>query len=87
LISQLVVILKDTSLGAFISYEELLRRGNFAVQNLGNPLQLYLLIGALFIAVNYGLGRLAVLVERRVSRGRRTPAVQAAPPIEAELAV
>ena len=87
LISQLVVILKDTSLGAFISYEELLRRGNFAVQNLGNPLQLYLLIGALFIAVNYGLGRLAVLVERRVSRGRRTPAVEAVPPMEAELAV
>ena len=87
LISQLVVILKDTSLGAFISYEELLRRGNFAVQNLGNPLQLYLLIGALFIAVNYGLGRLAVLVERRVSSGRRTPAVQPEPPMEAELAI
>lgn len=87
LISQLVVILKDTSLGAFISYEELLRRGNFAVQNLGNPLQLYLLIGALFIAVNYGLGRLAVLVERRVSRGRRTPTAEAGPPVEAELAV
>jgi glutamate transport system permease protein len=66
LISQIVVILKDTSLGAFISYEELLRRGNFAVQNLGNPLQLYLLIGAMFIAVNYALGRLAVFAERRV---------------------
>ena len=68
LISQLIVILKDTSLGAFISYEELLRRGNFAVQNLGNPLQLYLLIGALFIAVNYTLGRLAVVAERRISQ-------------------
>jgi glutamate transport system permease protein len=67
LISQLVVILKDTSLGAFISYEELLRRGNLAVQNLRNPLQLYLLIGALFIAVNYALGRLAVAVDRRVA--------------------
>ncbi len=68
LISQLVVILKDTSLGAFISYEELLRRGNLAVQNLRNPLQLYLLVGALFIAVNTALGRLAVFAERRVSR-------------------
>jgi glutamate transport system permease protein len=87
LISQLVVILKDTSLGAFISYEELLRRGSFAVQNLGNPLQLYLLIAALFISVNYCLGRLAVLVERRVSRGRRTPAVDVERPLEAELAV
>jgi glutamate transport system permease protein len=79
LISQIVVILKDTSLGAFISYEELLRRGNFAVQNLGNPLQLFLLIGAIFIAVNYTLGRLAILVERRLSRVHR-PADTALPP-------
>jgi glutamate transport system permease protein len=79
LISQLVVILKDTSLGAFISYEELLRRGNFAVQNLGNPLQLYLLIGAIFIAVNYTLGRLAVVVERRVSRVKRPAGVAPQP--------
>jgi glutamate transport system permease protein len=70
LISQLVVILKDTSLGAFISYEELLRRGNLAVQNLGNPLQLYLLVAAIFIAVNFTLSRLAVAVERRISRPR-----------------
>ncbi len=87
LISQLVVILKDTSLGYFISYEELLRRGNFAKENLGNPLQIYLLIGVLFITVNYALGRLALLVERRVSRGRRAPGVEVQPPAEAELAV
>jgi glutamate transport system permease protein len=79
LISQLVVILKDTSLGAFISYEELLRRGNFAVQSLGNPLQLYLLIGAIFITVNYTIGRLAVVVERRVSRVKRPARLEAAP--------
>jgi glutamate transport system permease protein len=70
LISQIVVILKDTSLGAFISYEELLRRGSFAVQNLGNPLQLYLLVGVLFITVNYSLGRLAIFAERRLSHSR-----------------
>lgn len=87
LISQLVVILKDTSLGAFISYEELLRRGTLAVQTLNNPLQLYLLVGAIFIAVNYALGRLAGVVERRISRGRRAPAVAVEPPAGAELAV
>jgi glutamate transport system permease protein len=80
LISQLVVILKDTSLGAFISYEELLRRGNIAVQNLGNPLQLYLVVGLLFVAVNSTLSRVAVVVERRVARGRRT----ARPPVTPE---
>jgi glutamate transport system permease protein len=79
LISQVVVILKDTSLGYFISYEELLRRGNLAVQDLGNPLQLYLLIGALFIAVNGTLSRVAVVVERRISQGRKAPGVEATP--------
>jgi glutamate transport system permease protein len=83
LISQLVVILKDTSLGAFISYEELLRKGSLAVQNLRNPLQLYLLIGALFIAMNYALGRLAVIVERRLSRGRRPLGPQTEAPVVA----
>ena len=83
LISQLVVILKDTSLGAFISYEELLRRGSIAVQNLGNPLQLYLLIGALYVLVNYALSRLAVTFERRVSGGRRPLRVEAATEVAA----
>jgi glutamate transport system permease protein len=68
LISQVVVILKDTSLGAFISYEELLRRGSLAVQSLSNPLQLYLLVGLIFIAVNFALSRLAVIAEDRISR-------------------
>jgi len=72
LISQLVVVLKDTSLGVFISYEELLRRGNIAVQNLGNPLQTYLVVGAIFVILNYGLSKLAQYTERRLSRGRKT---------------
>jgi glutamate transport system permease protein len=70
LISQLVVVLKDTSLGAFISYEELLRTGNIIVQNLSNPIQTYLLVGAIFIIINYLLSRLAIYVERRLSRSR-----------------
>jgi glutamate transport system permease protein len=68
LISQLVVVLKDTSLGAFIGYEELLRNGSIAVQNLGNPLQMYLVVGAIFVIINYALSKLAQYVERRLSR-------------------
>jgi glutamate transport system permease protein len=70
LISQLVVVLKDTSLGAFISYEELLRTGNILVQNLSNPIQTYLLVAVIFIVINYLLSKLAVYVERRLSRSR-----------------
>jgi glutamate transport system permease protein len=78
IISQLVVAVKDTSLvavaGAF--YIELLRRGNLLSQTLDNPIQTLTVVGALFIALNYLLSRLAVALERRVGRaGRRSVAV------------
>lgn len=77
IISQLVVAVKDTSLvavaGAF--YIELLRRGNLLSQTLDNPIQTLTVVGAIFIALNYLLSRLAVSLERRVGRaGRRSVA-------------
>lgn len=67
LISQLVVILKDTSLGIFIGYAELLRRSQLISQNLDNPIQMLLLAGIIFILLNYALSRLAVWTEKRLS--------------------
>lgn len=69
LISQLVVIFKDTSLGFVILYAEAVRFVQIAIQlpQLRNPLQLYLTVGALFILINYLLSRLAVGMERRLS--------------------
>lgn len=74
LISQLVVILKDTSLAAVIGlgYLELLRRGNQISQVLDNPIQSLFIIAIMFIAINYALSRLAVYVERRVGSSGRT---------------
>lgn len=74
LISQLVVILKDTSLGFIISYEDTLNIAKQVIGVLGNPIQVYLVIGAAFIAVNYSLSKLAHYVQQRLSRGRRTAA-------------
>ncbi|MDP3969724.1 MAG: amino acid ABC transporter permease [Nocardioides sp.] len=68
LISQLVVIVKDTSLGTFIFYLELLTRGLRISQNLDNPIQMLLVVALLFILVNYALSRLAVWTEHRMSR-------------------
>lgn len=73
LISQLVVVLKDTSLAALLSglYIELLRRGNVIALNLDNPIQMLFVVGLIFILMNYALSRLAVHLERRLSsRGR-----------------
>ena len=71
LISQLVVIVKDTSLGFILSYVDLVRQGQIVIQNLHNPIQVYFVIGVVFVLVNYALSRLAVAAERRVGRARR----------------
>lgn len=70
LISQLVVIFKDTSLGFVIQYVEAVRFVGIAIQQLRNPLQLYLTIGVIFILINYGLSRLAMWAEWRLTRVR-----------------
>ena len=68
LISQLVVLLKDTSLGFVIGYLELLRSAQRVVQVLDNPLQLYGFVAVVYILINLSLSRLAVVVERRQRR-------------------
>jgi glutamate transport system permease protein len=70
LISQLVVVFKDTSLGFIILFPEALRFVGIAIQQLDNPLQQYFLLAVIFIAINYLLSRFAEWVERRFSRAR-----------------
>ena len=77
LVSQLVVLLKDTSLGFVIGYGELLRTGGFLVQVLNNPIQLYLLIALIYIAINSCLSLLAGWLERRQRRTVATSTVLA----------
>ncbi|GAA4878447.1 amino acid ABC transporter permease [Saccharopolyspora cebuensis] len=71
LISQLVVIVKDTSLGFIIAYVDVLRQAQVIIQNLNNPIQMFFVVGVLFIVINYALSRVATYTERRLSRGRK----------------
>jgi glutamate transport system permease protein len=86
LISQLVVIVKDTSLAFIIvGYEEFVKTANqiiqaFVNQGTPNPIQVYFVVAVVFIAINYGLGKLAEYTERRLSRAKKT----AAPPAAAD---
>jgi len=73
LISQMVVILKDTSLGFVTSYEELMNVAKQIISVLGNPIQLYFVVGTMFILVNYSLSRLTRFAQRRLSRSRDKP--------------
>ncbi len=76
-ISQLVVVLKDTSLAAVLGvYTELLTLANRAAQNLDNRIPMLMFVGAVFILLNFSLGKLAEWVEQRLSRAQ-TPSEQA----------
>jgi glutamate transport system permease protein len=80
LISQLVVILKDTSLAAVLAlYTELLRQGNLIALNLHNPIQILSVVATIFILINYSLSRLATWVDQRSVRTTRPKPVKAAP--------
>lgn len=68
--SQLVVILKDTALGAIITYPDLLDAARRLGSSDGNILQALIVAAAVFIVINYALTRLAGLLAQRV--GRRT---------------
>ncbi|MCL7457263.1 amino acid ABC transporter permease [Micromonospora sp. MSM11] len=85
LISQLVVVLKDTSLGFIISYEETLNIGKQIIGVLDNPIQVYVVIAVMFIVVNYALSKLAQYVQRRLSQGRKTAGTPAQDPPPAAL--
>lgn len=78
IISQLVTLLKDTSLGVVIAYEELLRRSQIAGEFFRNTLQSVAFAAVLYIIINYALGRLAGWLEvrqrRRLGAGQITVA-------------
>jgi len=72
LVGQLVVVLKDSALGYVITYEELLNKANQVGTSDQNIVPAFLVVAVLFILMNYGLTRLAVLLERRLNRRGRT---------------
>lgn len=79
LVSQLVVLLKDTSLGVAVFYEELLRRGQLAGAFLKNPLQSLLFVAAIYLAVNLILSAVARWIERRQGQGKAKKAAPGGP--------
>ena len=71
IISQLVVILKDSALGFLILYEELIRSGQTLASSKGNLIPTFIVIAVIYIVVNYALTLLARLLERRLQRSKR----------------
>lgn len=69
IISQCVIILKDTSLGYIILYPEVVRVGRQVAQFVDNGAVLtYGTVAVVFIAINYSLSKFAEYLERRLAR-------------------
>jgi His/Glu/Gln/Arg/opine family amino acid ABC transporter permease subunit len=85
-VSQLITLMKDTTLVSIIAIQEVVRSGRQLSQTAGNPfvggdvqapiLQVMIFIGLLFVLVNFTLSRLSRRLEVRESRrttARRVP--------------
>ncbi|MBP2702731.1 amino acid ABC transporter permease [Microbispora sp. RL4-1S] len=80
IVSQLVVLLKDTALGFIVAYADLLNAGARVVPaNFSNLIPSVIVIAAIYIAINLALGYLATWLERRSRRSPRSTAVPAVP--------
>jgi glutamate transport system permease protein len=66
MISQLVVILKDSALGYWINYLELLNQAKSFGTYQANTIPALIVAAAIYIVLNYGLSRLASVVEYRL---------------------
>ena len=75
IVSQLVVLLKDTALGYIIAYPELLQRGvNDLAANFGNVIQAAIVVAVIYIIINSLLTLFANWLDRRTRRlGIRVP--------------
>jgi glutamate transport system permease protein len=71
MVSQLVVILKDSALGSMIAYSELLRAGTNLSTAFANLIPTMIVLAVIYIAINYGLTRLAGRLEQRLRRDSR----------------
>ncbi|REE99258.1 amino acid ABC transporter permease [Thermomonospora umbrina] len=74
-VSQMVVLLKDTALGFVIAYEDLLSSGfRIVPANYANLIPAAIVISIIYIGINMALSHLANRLERRSRRSRKTSA-------------
>ena len=73
LISQLVVVLKDTAIGYQITFLEMVRQGTNVGASYSNYIPALIVVALLMITVNFSLSSFATWVERRLRRSKRGP--------------
>ncbi|MEU9208148.1 amino acid ABC transporter permease [Streptomyces sp. NPDC048415] len=73
IVSQLVVIVKDTALGGVIlAYPELLNARSTAAANYADVFQSFIVVAAIYIVLNFALTSFASWLEGRLRRGKKS---------------
>jgi glutamate transport system permease protein len=73
LVTQVISLVKDTTLGYVVSYSELLNSGRTLAQYTQALVQTYLVVAVIYVVVNGLLSRLAVWLEQRQRRRGGAP--------------
>jgi glutamate transport system permease protein len=73
LVTQVISLVKDTTLGYVVSYSELLNSGRTLAQYTQALVQTYLVVAVVYVVLNGLLSRLAVRLEQRQRRRGGTP--------------
>jgi polar amino acid transport system permease protein len=68
LVNEAIAIVKNSSLVSVIAVTELMRRSQQIAATTFQPLDVYLIAGAIYLAVNLVLARIGVAAERRLAR-------------------
>jgi len=84
LVTQLVALLKDSTLGYVVSYPELMKQANNLANNTKLLLQAFVVVSAIYVVINFALTRLATYLEQRIrSRPGARPTAGAEPGVPA----
>ena len=65
LISQLVVVVKDTTVAYVVSYPDMLQNARVLITNYDALVSTYFVVAIIYILINYGVNQLAIYVSRR----------------------
>jgi glutamate transport system permease protein len=74
IISQCVIVLKDSALGLIIGFQDLTAQGRLIAEFVDHTIVPLMIVAVIYIALNYALSRLAVWLERRFAKRGRSSA-------------
>ena len=68
LISEIVIVLKDTTFAYVVSYNDLMQNASVLISNYDALLSVYLVVAVVYIVINYLLNKLSVFISSKQKR-------------------